>query len=94
MGKRKFVSNEGIIDSTSLPKQGASSGSTGISASGPSSQWQPPQKRARTSSSTTKKPRKDAQDLDVTVPEKRGAIFKKSCPKNILDRVARVMSQR
>ncbi|KAF5378349.1 hypothetical protein D9615_008763 [Tricholomella constricta] len=31
---------------------------------------------------------------DEPEPEKRGAIFKKSCPKNILDRVERVMSQR
>ncbi|KAG6845270.1 hypothetical protein H0H87_011679 [Tephrocybe sp. NHM501043] len=33
-------------------------------------------------------------DADAPKPEKRGAIFKKSCPKNILDRVERVMSQR
>ncbi|KAN0125069.1 hypothetical protein V8E52_001621, partial [Russula decolorans] len=44
----------------------------------------------RTVSSRSKKPRKDP---DAT-PEKRAAMFKKSCPKNIQDRVARVMSQR
>ncbi|KAG6911411.1 hypothetical protein DXG01_016508 [Tephrocybe rancida] len=37
------------------------------------------------------KPRKNA---DAPKPEKRGARYKVSCPKNILDRVERVMSQR
>jgi hypothetical protein len=92
MSKRKFVSDDGIFDSTSLSKQGAGSGSAGMDVSGPSSQRQPLYKRARTSS--PKKSCKDPQDSDVTAPEKRGKIFKKSCPKNILDRVARVMSQR
>ncbi|KAG6852372.1 hypothetical protein C0991_000279 [Blastosporella zonata] len=41
----------------------------------------------------TVKSRKKA-DPNAPKPEKRGAIFKKSCPKNILDRVERVMSQR
>jgi hypothetical protein len=41
-----------------------------------------------------KKQRKKKADPDAPVPEKRGAIFKKACPKNILDRVDRVMSQR
>jgi len=90
MGKRK-VADDGIVDSTSLSKQGAGSGPAGMDVSGPSSQRQPPYKRARTSSSSPKKSRKDS---DVTAPEKRGKMFKKSCPKNILDRVARVMSQR
>ena len=31
---------------------------------------------------------------DASVPEKRGAIFKKRCPKIIWERVERVMSQR
>ncbi|KAI0067800.1 hypothetical protein BV25DRAFT_1819238 [Artomyces pyxidatus] len=35
-----------------------------------------------------------AQDPDAPAPEKRGAIFKKACPKNILERVDRVRSQR
>ncbi|KAG6867275.1 hypothetical protein C0993_005057 [Termitomyces sp. T159_Od127] len=44
-------------------------------------------------------PRKAARsrkkaDPDAPQPEKRGAIFKKSCPQNILERVERVMSQR
>jgi len=42
---------------------------------------------------TAKKPRKKA-DPDAPQPEKRGALFKKKCPKNILDRVDRVISQR
>ncbi|KAG6875995.1 hypothetical protein C0992_001493 [Termitomyces sp. T32_za158] len=37
--------------------------------------------------------RKNA-DPGAPQPEKRDARFKKSCPQNILDRVARVMSQR
>ena len=41
-----------------------------------------------------KKQRKKKADPDAPVPEKRGAMFKKACPKNILDRVDRVMSQR
>ncbi|TDL21594.1 hypothetical protein BD410DRAFT_724161 [Rickenella mellea] len=43
----------------------------------------PPAKRAR-----------KKKDPDVPEPEKRGAIFKKACPKNILERVDRVISQR
>ncbi|KAI0949803.1 hypothetical protein AcV7_008466 [Taiwanofungus camphoratus] len=34
------------------------------------------------------------KDTDVPIPEKRGAVFKKRCPKNILDRLDRVFSQR
>ncbi|KAJ7452852.1 hypothetical protein FB451DRAFT_676023 [Mycena latifolia] len=41
-----------------------------------------------------KKGRKKAGDSPATPPEKRGAIFKKKCPQNILDRVERVMTQR
>ena len=41
-----------------------------------------------------KKQRRKKADPDAPIPEKRGAIFKKACPKNILDRVDRVMSQR
>lgn len=41
-----------------------------------------------------KQRKKKGVDPDALVPEKRGAIFKKACPKNILDRVDRVMSQR
>lgn len=62
-------------------------------AYGPSSQQQPSQSHPRTVSPKSKKPRKGPQSSDAT-PEKRGAMFKKSCPKNIQDRVARVMSQR
>lgn len=51
---------------------------------GPSAQ-QPPQKKPRT---------KKMVDPNAPVIEKRGAREKKSCPKNILDRVDRVMSQR
>ncbi|KAJ7732333.1 hypothetical protein DFH07DRAFT_906092 [Mycena maculata] len=43
----------------------------------------------------TKKPRRNAKASETqTPPEKRGAIFKKKCPGNIMDRVERVMSQR
>jgi hypothetical protein len=41
-----------------------------------------------------KRQRKKKADPDAPVPEKRGAMFKRACPKNILDRVDRVMSQR
>lgn len=34
------------------------------------------------------------KDADAPAPEKRGAIFKKKCPKNILERLDRVASQR
>ena len=44
--------------------------------------------------SKTPKSRKKKLDPDAPTPEKRGAVFKKTCPKNILDRVDRVMSQR
>jgi hypothetical protein len=40
-----------------------------------------------------KKSRKKA-DPNAPQVEKRGAIFKKKCPQNILERVERVMSQR
>ncbi|KAH7916076.1 hypothetical protein BJ138DRAFT_1076281 [Hygrophoropsis aurantiaca] len=43
----------------------------------------PPKKRA-----------KKAKNPDEPAPEKRGAMFKKRCPQNILERVDRVMSQR
>jgi hypothetical protein len=41
-----------------------------------------------------KKQRKKKKDPNEPAPEKRGAMFKKKCPQNILDRVDRVMSQR
>ncbi len=49
----------------------------------------PPAKRGRGG-------RKKAADAGPPAPkpEKRGAIFKKKCPQNILDRVERVMTQR
>ncbi|EIW84622.1 hypothetical protein CONPUDRAFT_116757 [Coniophora puteana RWD-64-598 SS2] len=43
---------------------------------------------------TKKRQRKKDPANDEPPPEKRGAIMKKKCPKNILDRVDRVMSQR
>ena len=100
MGKRKRVSDEGsrrfhFIANAWDWLTPYVHGCTGVS--GPSSCQQPPQARSQISSSSPKspkKPRKEPQGSDVTSPEKRGAIFKKSCPKNILDRVARVMSQR
>lgn len=41
-----------------------------------------------------KKQRKKKTDANEPPPEKRGAMFKKKCPQNILDRVDRVMSKR
>ncbi|KAH8099574.1 hypothetical protein BXZ70DRAFT_894818 [Cristinia sonorae] len=40
------------------------------------------------------KRQKKKKDPDAPEPEKRGAIFKKKCPQNILERVARVQEQR
>lgn len=40
------------------------------------------------------KRQKKSKNLDAPAPEKRGAIFKKKCPQNILERVDRVISQR
>lgn len=81
--KRDLAPGEGVLDFTG---HGANSAGT----FGPSQQQAPP-----TSLPTTKRLRKNPQkDLLSAVPEKRGAIFKKACPKNILDRVARVKSQR
>ena len=65
----------------------------GTSAAGPSSGdvidlTTPPKPKA--------KRQRKAKDPDAPAdqPEKRGAIFKKKCPKNILERVDRVISQR
>ncbi|KAH9952030.1 hypothetical protein B0H21DRAFT_10402 [Amylocystis lapponica] len=49
--------------------------------------------RAPPAAPPAKKQRKQ-KDADAPVPEKRAAIFKKKCPKNILERVERVISQR
>ena len=92
MGKRKTAPDEGVANLLTSLNHGASSDPVTIGASGPSSQPQPPQARTRTTSKS-KRLRRDPQSPDAT-PEKRGAIFKKACPKNTLDRVARVMSQR
>ena len=55
-----------------------------------------PQNQATSSAAPppAKKQRKKKADPNAPVPEKRGAIFKKECPKNILERVDRVMAQR
>lgn len=45
-------------------------------------------------SSPKPKRQRKAKDPDAPAPEKRGAIFKKMCPKNIIERVQRVMGQR
>ncbi|KAJ6523832.1 hypothetical protein B0H19DRAFT_1200947 [Mycena capillaripes] len=47
-----------------------------------------------TQPSPGKKTRKKAAEQAALPPEKRGAMFKKKCPQNILDRVERVMTQR
>ena len=85
MGKRKLAPNEEVIDLTTPSSQD-------VGASGSSQQQQ--QQASQTSPSKAKRLRKNPQKSDVPPPEKRGAMFKKACPKNILERVARVMSQR
>ncbi|THH05732.1 hypothetical protein EW145_g4583 [Phellinidium pouzarii] len=54
--------------------------------------------KARRDKPAVEKPKakraKKSKDADASVPEKRGAIYKKSCPKNILERLDRVISQR
>ncbi|KAI9512842.1 hypothetical protein F5148DRAFT_1160312 [Russula earlei] len=98
MGKRKFESDECVVGSTSsLPERAASSAPVGVP--GPSSCERQPQAETPAPLSVktrSKRARKDpqGQGSDATAPEKRGAIYKKACPKNIKDRVARVMSQR
>lgn len=87
MGKRKLAPDDDVIDLTGPSWHGSGSNSAG--ASGP-----PRQQASQTSLSKAKRPRKDPQSSNVSLPEKRVAILKKSCPKNILERVARVMSQR
>lgn len=47
----------------------------------------PPPKRGR-------KKAAPSADASGSQPEKRGALFKRKCPQNILDRVERVMTQR
>ncbi|KAH8997593.1 hypothetical protein EDB92DRAFT_1447818 [Lactarius akahatsu] len=87
MGKRKRAPDGDVIDLTGPEWHGTDS--AGASAS-LRQQEQAPQ----TSPPKAKRLRKDPQSSDVSLTEKRGAKLKKSCPKNILDRVARVMSQR
>ena len=91
MPKRKLAPGEDVIDLTGPSWH--SSGLDSAGTSGPSKQHAPQTlppraKRLRWD------PCKDPQSPDATLPEERGAMFKKSCPKNILDRVARVKSQR
>jgi hypothetical protein len=40
------------------------------------------------------KRQKKTKDTDESAPEKRGAVLKKKCPKNIEERLERVMTQR
>ncbi|KAL0951161.1 hypothetical protein HGRIS_007893 [Hohenbuehelia grisea] len=61
-------------------------------ASRASASRQPPQQPVSAPAPAPKRARKKA-DPSVPAPEKRGAIFKKKCPQNILDRVERVASQ-
>jgi len=91
MPKRKLAPGEEVIDLTGPSGHGAGSDSAGTS--GPSQKRAPQTSRPR-AKRLRKDPGKDPQSADVTLPEKRGALFKKSCPKNILDRVGRVKSQR
>lgn len=58
----------------------------------------PNQARASVSAPATQAPpptqSRNKRDANAPKPEKRGAIFKKKCPQNILERVDRVISQR
>ena len=91
MRKRKLAPDEDVIDLTGPSWHDSGLDSAGTS--GPSKQHAP-----QTLPPRTKRLRKDSckesRSLDATLPETRVAMFKKSCPKNILDRVARVKSQR
>ncbi|KAI0307910.1 hypothetical protein B0F90DRAFT_1813275 [Multifurca ochricompacta] len=90
MSKRRFESDKDVVDLTTSSEHVAGS-------SHPSSQPQQPVQAyagAHPSLSRPKKRRKTSQNSDASLPERRGAVFKKSCPKNTLERVARVMSQR
>ena len=59
-----------------------------MSEAGPSQIAAPPPPKRR------RKKAAPAEDASGSQPEKRGAVFKQSCPQNILDRVERVMTQR
>ncbi|KAH9968858.1 hypothetical protein BC827DRAFT_1263339 [Russula dissimulans] len=92
MVKRKgaYDSDEGVVNS---PLHDASlylTCSTGVSEAN-SHQARVP---GRAPLSKSKRAREGPQDSDATAPEKRGARLRKSCPKNILERVERVKSQR
>ncbi|KJA24154.1 hypothetical protein HYPSUDRAFT_38918 [Hypholoma sublateritium FD-334 SS-4] len=78
--------NVSVPPSSSLPQLSGSTSAFQLPSSDPPV---PPVKRGRGG-------RKKATDasLPAPKPEKRGAIFKKKCPQNILDRVERVMTQR
>ncbi|KAJ7494832.1 hypothetical protein B0H11DRAFT_2003546 [Mycena galericulata] len=56
--------------------------------------YTPPEASSSQTAPPAKKTRKKASDATAAPPEKRGAVFKKKCPQNILDRVERVMTQR
>ncbi|KAI0647256.1 hypothetical protein C8Q79DRAFT_615946 [Trametes meyenii] len=74
------------VDDPYADAPGASSGKAGAS-NNPIILGSPPKKLA------AKRQRK-AKDPNAPVPEKRGAVFKKACPQNIIERVRRVMEQR
>ncbi|KAJ7106984.1 hypothetical protein C8R44DRAFT_805057 [Mycena epipterygia] len=73
-----------------------------VKATNPSPVASSSQVPSRSDSTPAKKARRKAGDPPApktsppkaASPEKRGAVFKKKCPQNILDRVERVMSQR
>ena len=97
MGKRKSAPDDEGISITLFLKHDTNSHPACTGTSGSSSQQKPsqahPQTVSSSSKSSPKRARKNPQSSDAT-PENRGAGFKKSCPKNIQDCVARVMSQR
>ena len=71
----------------SAPTQPTTSTVPAVSEAGPSQPAAPPTKKGR-------KKAVSAADTSGSQTEKRGAVFKSSCPQNIFDRVERVMAQR
>ncbi|KAI0274748.1 hypothetical protein BC834DRAFT_9703 [Gloeopeniophorella convolvens] len=101
MGKRKFAYDpDNVIDLTQPePSATSSSARRQVPTPGPSrtagpSPRLPPVPQALPPQPKPKKARIEGKGARAAGPEKRGAMFKKMCPKNILERVARVMSQR
>jgi len=91
MGKRKTYQDH------ALPQQPAASGSSTHANGHPATPVGSslPDMVALDPPPSAKRQRKGkGKDIDAPATEKRGAMLKKKCPQNILERVERVMSQR